>query len=297
MVYVDYTNKNRTNSFQHDNYYYSPEKPSFVINGYEFSLSKDATSESELNIVETPMYTPRSMWGYKDIKFNNFTGEVFDCVIFSRTTDIYTGEHAQPEEEELGISDFYDSPRTPHAVLKYWSQNFVPCVVVTNLQAYNDGTYVIKELKQKNLEMDFVESTLTLIYYYKYKEQHNQVYWKPWSAGQFNNAKTLEMSTLAQEVLDLDFHSQMCGCTENTPYTECQSTSNPEVELIQRLLQNWGYFPTYSRITGKIVPNGVYCYQTTQAIMRFQEDEGIPVSGDFTEETRSRFLKRVTEGK
>ena len=291
-----YLNINRPNNFQHDNYYYKPQKPSFVINGYEFHLAKNATAEGELNIVETNIYTPATMYGYKDVQFTNFTGEVLECVIYSRTTEVYTGEHAQPEKESYGIADFYNTERTPHAVLKYWADNFVPCKIVTNLQAFNNGTYIIKSIKQENLDMDFIQTSLTFIYYYKLKENYTQVYWSPWSKGQFNNARTIELSATAQRVIELGYYSQTCGCTDKTPYTQCPGSSNPEVTFIQKLLQDWGYFPKYTDMTKIIVPNGVYCYQTTQAIKRFQEHEGIPVTGDFTEETKSKFLKKVVEG-
>lgn len=296
MAYSKYTNDNRPNSFQPYNYYYKADKPSFVINGYEFHLAKNATAEGELNIVENNIYTPNSMYGYKDVQFNNFTGEVFDCVIYSRTTEVYTGEHAQPEKENMGIADFYNTDRTPHAVLKYWADNFVPCKLVTNLQAYNNGTYIIKSIKQENLELDFVQTTLTMIYYYKVRENYTQVYWSPWSAGQFNNARTINLSATAQRVMELGYYSQMCGCTSDTPHTECESVGDPEVAFIQQLLQDWGYFPRYTDKTKTITPNGVYCFQTTQAIKKFQEKEGIPVSGNFTEETKHKFLKKVIEG-
>ena len=268
------------------------KKPYFIINGHDFKLDVDAESTSELNLVKTKMYSPESMWGYNDIQFTNFTGESIDGVIYSRTTDVYTGDEAQPEVEARAIKDFYKTPRTPHGVLKYWAQNFVPCKIVTDLQSFNDGTYVIEEIKQKNLELDFVKTTLTFAMYEKPSEM-NQVYW---SAVEYHDVNTTQLSTTAQTVMALPLFKQTCLCEQTTPAEFCTASEDIDVKFIQKLLQDWGYFPTYTRETGVITPNGKYCYQTTQAISKFQQDMGIPVTGDFSEATRSKFLKKVMEG-
>lgn len=267
-------------------------KPYFIINGHDFKLNLDAESTSELNLVKTKMYSPESMWGYNDIQFTNFTGETIDGIIYSRTTDVYTGDEAQPTVEARAITDFYKTKRTPHGVLKYWAQNFVPCEIVTDLQAFNNGTYVIEEIHQKNLEMDFVQTTLTFAMYEKPSEM-NQVYW---SAVEYHDVQTIELSSTAQTVMELGWYTQTCQCEATTPAELCTASEDPDVKFIQKLLQGWGYFPTYTREAGKITPNGKYCYHTTQAISKFQQAMGIPVSGDFSETTKSRFLKKVIEG-
>ena len=266
-------------------------KPKFIINGYDFRIDVDAVAESELNLVKTKMYSPKTMWGYNDIQFTNFTGETIDAIIYSRTTDVYDGDEAQPVAEERAISGFYKTERTPHAVLKYWAQNFVPCKIVTDLQAFNDGTYIIESIKQKNLEVDFIQTTLEFAMYQKPSEME-QVYWSPVT---YNDVKSVSFSTNALAVRDLGYYTQTCTCNQTTPGDLCTATEDADVKFIQKLLQDWGYFPNYSKETGTITPTGKYCWITTQAISKFQETEGIPVTGDFTESTRSAFLRKIME--
>lgn len=271
------------------------EKSFFKINGYNFNVSVDSSVDNEINLVKNRMFVPRNMWGYNDIQWTNFSGEDMTLTIFSRIYETYTGEKTQPEEENMGISDFYDEARTPHAVLKYWSQNFVPCVVVTDLQSFNNGTYVIDSLKQSNPTYDMVQSDLTLVTY-ENPEERKVVYFAPLEKPSSPyDEDTSFFSALALEVMNLGYHTQTCACTNITPADDCIATVESEVETIQKLLQKWGYFPNYTRTTGSIKPNGRFCYHTTQALKKFQEDEGIPVSGDFSDETRSRFLKRIVE--
>ena len=263
----------------------------FKINGYNFRLSTDSSSESELNLVINRMFLPDKLWGYNDIQWTNFTGENMNLTIYSRIYDVYTGEEAQPELESVAIKDFYKTPRTPHAVLKYWSQNFVPCEVSTDLESFEGGRYIIESIKQTNLTYDFIQTDLTLKQYEKPQEQI-QTYWRP---QDYVLPDTSYMTAKAEEIQRLTFHTQTCDCKETTPADECTTVSNSEVRLIQTWLQKWGFFPAYTRLTGSINVNGKYCYHTTQAIKKFQETMGIPITGDFTDETKSKFLKKVVE--
>ena len=267
-----------------------PQKPEFKINGYDFRVDTDIESESEINLVKTKMYVPNKAWGYNDIQWTNFTGESIELTIYSRITDKYTGEEAQPKDVNMGIKDFYKKTRTPHAVLKYWAQNFVKCELKTDLQAYENGTYVIESFKQSNPTYDFVVTDLTLIQYEEPSEI-NQSYYSP-------APYIVDTSLLAagvDEIQQLELHSQSCDCNEFTPAMQCTSPIQDDVKVIQKYLQDWGYFPTYTKQTGTIKPSGRYCYTTTIAIMKFQKAYGIPVSGDFTEETRRVFLKKITQ--
>lgn len=263
----------------------------FKINGYNFKISTDSSSESELNLVINRMFLPDKLWGYNDIQWTNFTGENLTLTIYSRIYDTYTGDNAQPVEESAAIKDFYNTPRTPHAVLKYWAQNFVPCVVMTDLQSFEDGTYVIDTFKQSNLTYDFIATDLTLKMYEKPQDQV-QTYWKPKG---YTLPDTSQFTAKALEIQEIGFHAQECNCTEHTPAEECTSVENNDVRTIQTWLQKWGYFPAYSQKTGNIYVNGKYCFHTTQAMKKFQEAEGIPTTGDFTDETRSKFFKKIVE--
>ena len=128
---------------------------------------------------------------------------------------------------------------------------------------------------------------------YEKPTEQVQTYWKP---KEYVLPNTSYMTAKATEIQNLSYHSQMCDCTEYTPAEQCTTVRNSEVVVIQSWLQKWGYFPVFSRTTGQIVANGKYCYYTTQAIKKFQENMGIPITGEFTEETKSKFLKKVVEG-
>lgn len=275
--------------------------PYFYINGHDFRISVDSTSESELNLVKTKMYVPDSAWGYNDIQFTNFSGDIQTLTAFSRITETYIGEEAQPEESGQGIADFYNTPRTPHAVLKYWAENFVPCNVKTNLQSFENGKYVIETFKQRNPTFDFVVTDFTLAQY-ETPSELKQTYYSPVEYDENTillSAEVEEIEMIKEgrgDVNSIELYSQTCDCNEFTPALQCTATVEENVRIIQQYLQDWGYFPSYTHTTGSIEPTGKYCYTTTQAIMSFQMDEGIPVNGDFTEETRLKFLRRIVEG-
>jgi len=266
----------------------APRKPYFYINGHDFPINMSADSESTINLIKNKMYVAGKNWGYTDIQWTNFTGEEITLETYSRNTDVYQGEPAQPNNG--GIYDFYNESRTPHAVLKYWAQNFVQCIVKTNLEAFENGTYVIDTFKQSNPSDDFVTTQFTLIQYEKPGEIE-QTYWKPEDIDVLRS--TAQLSAQSQEVSNLTNHTQNCSCTEITPKEKCTATFNVEVEIIQKYLQQWGYFPSYVYGKGNIEVNGKFCYYTTQALRNFQEDCGIDVTGEFNDLTKSYFIKKL----
>lgn len=263
--------------------------PYFYINGYNFRVGTNAQSKSEINLVKNKMYVPGSNWGYTDIQWTNFTGEELTIEVYSRVTDVYYGEHSQPANG--GNLDFYNVTRTPHAVLKYWAQTFVICHVETNLHAFESADYVIDEFSQTNPDADFVVTKLTLLQYEKPGDIEQTFHQE---LGVVNK-DTSYINAQTSEVRELSFHGQQCYCTDITDASECTASYNEEVELIQKLLQQWGYFPTYSYGIGNIEPNGKFCWYTTQALRKFQEDRGIEVTGNFDEITRGQFM-RILEG-
>ena len=266
---------------------YKGEVPYFIINGYDFKIDTDAVSESELNLIKNRMFVSNKAWGYNDIQWTNFSGENIDLTVYSRRSDKYTGDKAQPEDG--GISDFYETERTPHAVLKYWSQNFVVCTVKTNLQSFENGNYVIDTFKQSSPTFDFIVTDMTLVQYEQPSEV-NQSYYSPVNY----DVNTALLNAGISEVRELKLHSQSCDCNQYTPALQCTATAQEDVKVIQKYLMDWGYFPNYTKDTGNINPNGKYCYTTTVAVMKFQKDMGIPVSGDFTDETRTAFIKKIS---
>lgn len=264
------------------------EKPYFYINGHDFHVDTSAESTSEINLIKNKMFVAGKNYGYTDIQWTNFSGETLDVEIYSRINETYNGDPAQPANG--GLYEFYNTSRTPHGVLKYWGQNFVPCIIKTNLHAFESGTYVIDELKQSNPHSDFVVSKIKFVQYEKPSEMV-QTYWR--EDGLSNNVSTHNLTAQTREVSRLGQHTQNCECTDTTPVEQCTATHNTEVEIIQKYLQQWGYFPSYTYGLGTITVNGKFCYYTTQALRRFQEDCGIEVTGDFNDSTRSHFMKKL----
>lgn len=272
----------------------NPNKPYFYINGHLFNVSVDSEATSEIKLVKTRMFVSKKSWGYNDIQWTNFTGETLDLTIYSREyDDVYTGEETQPDWG--GITDFYKTKRTPHAVLKYWAQNFVPCVVKTNIQSFESGTYVIDEFGQSNPSNYFVETKLKLVQYEK-PEEVTQTYWKSEETKtSTKNTDTSKLTASTKEITSLGQHSQKCTCTSTTKSTDCKATVEDDVKIIQKYLKEWGYFLLYSRLVGNVPITGKYCYYTTQAIKQFQLDRGLTITGNFDIETKNEFLKKVKE--
>lgn len=263
------------------------DEPYFYINGHNFRVGTNAESKSEINIVKNKMYVPGKSWGYTDMQWTNFSGETLTIEVYSRTWEEYKGDPVQPDNG--GIPNFYNRKVTPHAVLKYWAQNFTTCHVETNLQAFEPGDYKIDEFSQSNPDSDFIVTKLTLVQY----EKPNEIE-QTYNQAVVNNAgDTSSLNALTEEVREMANHTQTCGCTSTTDASKCTAVPNIEVLAIQNHLQQWGYFPSYSYGVGNITPNGKFCYYTTQALKKFQEDRGIEVTGNFDEVTKSHFMKKL----
>lgn len=304
--YTTYIGHTDGRTKKYDTYY----MPYFAINGYEFRIKKDTESKSELNIVKTKMYVPTTSWGYNQIDFVNFTGEEIDLEIYSRVTEKYTGDKVQPETGAL--QGFYSNNPTPHATLKYWAQCGVVCTVLTNLQAYESGDYIITDFSQSSPEFDTVTTKLTLSQY-EDTSDIQQTFWRTSdTAGKSTTASELGeqssgsgvtvtddsgnsqvLSASAQEIMSLGDHHQTCKCTEDTPLEECTSTVDQEVRVIQKYLQQFGYFPTYTKSNGLLEVSGKYCWYTTQGVANLQEANNLPATGEFNSGVRDVLLKLI----
>lgn len=260
--------------------------PHFYINGYNFNVSVNAEAESELNIVKNKMYVAGKRWGYTDMQWTNFTGEKITCEIYSRATDEYTGDMKQPDNG--GIDNFFNTKRTPHAVLKYWAQTFTKCYIQTNIQSFESGLYIIDSISQSSPHHNFIVTKLTFQQYERTNDV-SQTYWTP-----ANLKNSTKISAQYRTIERMVFHKQGCKCTDETPGEECSATSDKEVKQIQTFLQQWGYFPSYSGTTGKITANGKFCWYTTQALRKFQQARGIEVTGNFDQMTKANFMKKLS---
>lgn len=263
----------------------------FYINGHPFKISKDAESESELNIHETKMFVSKESWGYTYLQWANFTGQNLTLKIFNNINESYKGEAVQPDDGS-GINDFYNTSRTPNAVLKYWAEKFVPCKVVTNLQSLEDGNYRIKSFKQTNPTYALVETDITLIL----DEQGDiasQTFWKPvdlTDPTSDNNGSTTLITALSKQIMALGDYHQECKCTATTPSSECTAPVYDQVKTIQSVLRQFGYYPLYGAI-GQLNITGKYCYYTTQAVKSVQQDYNLPVTGNFDTTMKSALIK------
>ncbi|WP_455644826.1 peptidoglycan-binding domain-containing protein [Methanosphaera sp.] len=268
----------------------SNNEPYFYINGYKFRIGVEAKSTSDLNIKENKMYVAKESWGYTDLQWSNFVGEELPIEIYSRVTEIYSGDTAQPDWG--GISTFYNTPRTPHAVLKYWAQIGCPCNVVTNLEAYESGQYLITSFSQENQTYDVIKTELTLKQYEK-PESVVQTYWKPVDLKTItvNSKSNQELSGTAKEIQEISDCSQTCSCTENTSPSLCNAPASENVKVVQKYLRNFGYFPIFTREHGRLDITGRYCYTTTQAIMALQQDYGLTINGRVNKQVKEVFMK------
>ena len=202
------------------------EEPYFYINGYDFKISVNAEAESELNIVKNKMYVAGKRWGYTDMQWTNFTGEKITAEIYSRATDEYTGDMKQPDNG--GIDNFFNTKRTPHAVLKYWAQTFTKCYIYTNIQSFESGLYIIDSLSQSSPHHNFIVTKLSFQQYEK-GDDIDQTYWTP--ANLKNSTKyTAQYQTIEKMV----FHKQRCACKDTTKAEECTAKADNEVKTIQK---------------------------------------------------------------
>ena len=268
-------------------------KPYFYINGHNFHVDVNSRSKTKLNITKTEMYVPKNKWGYTDVSWNNFLGEDLDLTIYSRTNETYRGDRAQPNDGS-GIWDFYNTPRTPHAVLKYWAQNGVECIVNTNIQSHENGAYIIDDgMTQTNPTDNFVITDLTLVLNEKPSEV-NQTYYQTDTAGINNNSFTGGLSALAYQVSPLKEHGQECLCTRNTPQSQCTAPQNEEVQVIQSFLQRWGYIPREQNGI-PVAVSGRFCWNTKAALQLYQQHNGLAITGKFNKQTRDNFVRRLSK--
>ncbi len=286
-IYGPDYNKYALDNTSYQSYAIDEHKPCFYINGHNFQIGTNAESKPEINLVENKMFVAGKSWGYTDIQWTNFSGTTLDIEVYSRTYELYRGDPVQPANG--GISDFYSVGKTPHAVLKYWAETFTVCHIETNLHAFEPGDYVIKDISQRNPDADFVVTKLTLIQY----ERPGEIEQTYHTNLTITPKSTAYLTAQVSEVEKLDKHAQSCNCDSDTPSEECNATSNDEVAIVQRYLQQWGYFPSYVRGVGRIQINGKFCYHTTQALKNFQKSRGIEITGAFDETTKKEFVKKL----
>lgn len=269
MVVTDYNNS----------YYY--------MNGYNFRVEVDAESESELNIKENKMFVASSNYGYTDLQWTNFTGEEVPLDVWSRITEVYTGERAHPKTG--GDPEFYNETKTPHSVLKYWAQLGVIINVKTNIESMESGTFLIKKFAQSNPTFDWVHTQMTLIQYEK-PEDISQSYFAP-TLPEEVNIDTQPLTATAREIKSIKDCQQTCHCTADSNPDMCVSSPDDNVKVLQKYLRRYGYLPIYTRLFGRINITGRYCYNTTQAVMELQADYGLTVNGQCNKEVREALLK------
>lgn len=268
--------------------------PYFYMNGHNFKIDTDAETESDINLVENRMFVPAEYWGYTDIQWTNFAGEKLPIKVYSRNDTVYRGEAVPPvgtSKTDSNVKKMYSNNPSEFAILKYWAQTFVPITLVTNIPAFENGTYVIRSFKQSAPEYNFIVTAMELIQYEK-PDETVQTYWRAW--GNSTKTDSSKLTAAAKELEKINCPvKQSCVCDENTDYKKCKASVSDSVKLIQRYLQRWGYFLVYSRQTGRVPVTGKFCWYTTQAISNFQRDNGLTIDGVFNTETRKAFIDKL----
>ena len=261
----------------------------FIMNGHPFNVDLEMESTSTLNIKKTPMYVSSKDWGYNYIQWLSFSGEELKVTVYSKNTESYTGNPVYKGDNRK--TNFYDKPKTPHAVLKFWAQNFITVTVESKLQSVENGDYKITDFSQRNMTQDLVRSDFTLTEYNQEDTDITRSYYAPEQPGRNDASDT---TGTALELEKIGEHKQTCTCTPGAVTGVCTAPYEEEVVSIQKLLRRVGYYPHYSSVNNMFQSmDGKYCYYTKKAVEDYQKANGLSVTGVFNKAVKDKLKKEL----
>ena len=286
----------------------------FEVNGQPLRLKTEFNVTPDTEIDETRLFsgfdtTDKS--AVKHLYFKGNAGYTIECTLLVRADDLYIGD-------QVGNIN-YDSDTTVASVLMDWERMFQSCIVITDSPIVQKGYYRLKieQITQVNhnlIEFDvrFIQDT----YHYNTDLQtygamskminvlrvggSNSGYY---SSGELDKTDLSDVKPIEKEAIKINTNNtnkvkdtslinqlkscntirKLCKCTTfkrkncNTTYMRC-------TYYYQSALKKLGYY-----LDGK--HDGLFCYYTHQATIKFQRDKKLVVDGIVGKQTMGKIIE------
>lgn len=286
----------------------------FEVNGQPLRLKTEFNVTPDTEINETRLFSGFDTIDKSSVKhlyFKGNAGYTLECTLIVRADDVYIGDH-------VGNIN-YDSDTTVASVLMDWERMFQSCIIITDSPIVQKGYYRLKieQITQVNhnlIEFDvrFIQDT----YHYNTDLQtygamskvinvlrvggSNSGYY---SSSELDNADVSDVTSIEKEQIKINTNNtdtvkdtslinqlkscntikKLCKCTTfkrkncNTTYMRC-------TYYYQEALKKLGYY-----LDGK--HDGLFCYYTHQATIKFQKDHKLVVDGIVGKQTRTKIIE------
>ena len=277
----------------------------FEVNGQPLRVNTEFTVTPDTEIDETRLFsgfdtTDKS--AVKHLYFKGNAGYTVECSVVVRSDDIYIGNH---------VGDInYDSDTTVASVLMDWERLFQVCVIITDSPIVQNGYYRLKIEDITQVYHNLIKFQLRFIqdtYHYNTDLQTygalskavnvlktgNTAYY---DSSDFEEVKkpvkvnTDTTTKVKEDVLITHLNNcptirRICSCVSYkkksciTSYLACSY-------YYQEALKKLGYY-----LDGK--HDGLFCYLTHKATLKFQRDNKITVDGIVGPETKGVLIAKL----
>lgn len=279
----------------------------FEVNGQPLRIKTEFVVTPDTEIDETRLFsgfdtTDKS--AVKHLYFKGNAGYTIECSAIVKADDIYIGNH---------VGDInYDSDTTVASVLMDWERLFQSCVVITDSPIIPKGYYRLKidsitQVYHNRIDFDlrFIQDTYhyntDLQTYGAMSKAINVLKTGGGNTGYYEDgtledtAKRVVVNTDTTSVVKEDLliknlkecgsFKKVCSCVSykkkscTTKYSKC-------AYHYQGALKKLGYY-----LDGK--HDGLFCYLTHKATIKFQKDNNLVVDGIVGKQTMGRVIEKL----
>ena len=268
----------------------------FEVNGQPLRIQTEFTVTPDTEIDETRLFSgfdTTDNSAVKHLYFKGNAGYTIDCTAIVRADDLYIGNH---------VGDInYEDDTTVASVLIDWERSFQSCVIITDSPIIQKGYYRLKienitQVYHNLIEFDlkFIQDTYhyntDLLTYGAMSKAINVLKTGGGNTGYYDSSElddskkrpsTPQVNTdTTSTVKDMPLitHLKSCGTIRKkcscVSYKKknCITTYSQCAYYYQEALKKLGYY-----LDGK--HDGLFCFMTHNATLKFQRDNNIVVDG------------------
>lgn len=283
----------------------------FEVNGQPLRVMLGDTIEPDVEVAETRLHSgfeTSDKAAVKHLYFQGDAGLTINCTAVVRTDDIYIGER-------VGDSINYTDETTVVSVLMDWGRTFQVCKLITNDPIIDKSYYRMKKPTFTHILPNVYQVDLTFVedtYHYNNSLQtegamssvNNVLKVGTSSTGHYDSTNIEWTAPIREQVVsknngvgvESEFISTLRACPVLTKKCSCEKykKSNCNVQYVkcvwyyQKGLKQVGYY-----LDGK--HDGLFCYITKRATVKFQKDHNLTVNGSFDKNTKEVLINKLTK--
>lgn len=275
----------------------------FEVNGQPLRILLGSQIEPDIEVAETRLHSgfeTSDKAAVKHLYFQGDAGLTIECTALVRTDDVYIGER---------VGDInYDDDTTVVSVLLDWGRTFQVCKIITNDPVIDKSYYRMKKPQFVHVLPNLYQVDLTFVedtYHYNntLKTQNamssasNVLRSGTGSIGYYNS-EDLKWSTPIVKNMGVGTESEFITTLRNCPVlkktcscvnykkTSCNVKYIKCVWYYQKALKQLGYY-----LDGR--HDGLFCYLTKRATVKFQTDNKLTTNGTFDNNTKEILINKL----